>query len=279
MASEPSFLDADGRVRDVGASNGEREWGGDEACEGELFGASVVGVGSDEVVVEEERDDESTTKRQLRSSSRAKRKAGADRQRSGKRVNSSMDEEGYDDDNENDDSQSVKLEATSTSPSPSPPTKRKRPTQSSQKKPTQPHATTSQERTTRHPRHFACPHPISPSTPNLPCPKRFTRRSNLDAHIRSAHTHHRPFTCSECPLAFARAHDLQRHRRSVHCLDKVSAGGEGEGVEGGKRYACEWCGVRFARSDARLRHLKVEERRRRGGGGGKEGDGEEEEVE
>ncbi|KAI8837813.1 hypothetical protein BC829DRAFT_365007, partial [Chytridium lagenaria] len=84
------------------------------------------------------------------------------------------------------------------------------------------------------------------------CPRRFTRRSNLDAHIRSAHTHDRPFGCVDCPLRFARSHDLQRHRRS--------------GVKG-KRYVCEWCGTRFARSDARLRHLKVEERRREREGG------------
>ncbi|KAI8926524.1 hypothetical protein BC831DRAFT_390615, partial [Entophlyctis helioformis] len=49
------------------------------------------------------------------------------------------------------------------------------------------------------------------------CNKSFTRKYNLDAHMRS-HYNVKPFRCTlaGCQEAFVRKHDLQRHVLSVH---------------------------------------------------------------
>ncbi|TPX70205.1 hypothetical protein SpCBS45565_g01912 [Spizellomyces sp. 'palustris'] len=94
-----------------------------------------------------------------------------------------------------------------------------------------------------------------PSTPALrrhpcsACPKSFTRRYNLLAHIRGAHSHTRPFKCPQCPLAFARKHDFLRHKVSLHTV-------------GRKPFECPHCDLTFARSDALKRHVAVEKRKR-----------------
>ncbi|KNC97648.1 uncharacterized protein SPPG_07117 [Spizellomyces punctatus DAOM BR117] len=81
------------------------------------------------------------------------------------------------------------------------------------------------------------------------CPKSFTRRYNLLAHIRGAHSHTRPFKCPQCPLAFARKHDFLRHKVSLHTV-------------GRKPFECPHCDLTFARSDALKRHVAVEKRKR-----------------
>ncbi|KAL2919332.1 hypothetical protein HK105_200975 [Polyrhizophydium stewartii] len=79
--------------------------------------------------------------------------------------------------------------------------------------------------------------------PCLVCGKTFTRKYNLDAHVRS-HNNIKPFACDECPDAFVRKHDLQRHIVSVH---KRSTFGP-----------CPHCGRTYSRSDSYRKHLRTE---------------------
>ncbi|KAJ3136754.1 hypothetical protein HK101_003969 [Irineochytrium annulatum] len=114
--------------------------------------------------------------------------------------------------------------------------------------------------------HHPCPFPS--------CARHFTRRYNLTAHIRGAHTHERPFACQTCGAGFARAHDLSRHRRCLHpgefksgSKSKVGGVKEEDGdddaarLETAKKYKCEGCGMDFARSDALKKHRELEIRR------------------
>jgi predicted nucleic acid-binding Zn-ribbon protein len=74
------------------------------------------------------------------------------------------------------------------------------------------------------------------------CGSTFTRKFNLNGHIRS-HTGARPYECREpgCGKSFARSFDLSRH-------EKLHAGI--------KPHNCESCGKSFARADALSRHLR-----------------------
>ncbi|UZJ56480.1 hypothetical protein CBS101457_005800 [Exobasidium rhododendri] len=74
------------------------------------------------------------------------------------------------------------------------------------------------------------------------CGSTFTRKFNLNGHIRS-HTGARPYECQEpgCGKSFARSFDLSRH-------EKLHAGI--------KPHNCESCGKAFARADALSRHLR-----------------------
>ena len=74
------------------------------------------------------------------------------------------------------------------------------------------------------------------------CGSTFTRKFNLNGHIRS-HTGARPYECREpgCGKSFARSFDLSRH-------EKLHAGI--------KPHNCESCGKAFARADALSRHLR-----------------------
>ncbi|KAI8920095.1 hypothetical protein DFJ77DRAFT_451080 [Powellomyces hirtus] len=72
------------------------------------------------------------------------------------------------------------------------------------------------------------------------CPRSFTRRYNLLAHIRGTHSLEKPYTCALCPRAFTRKHDFDRH--AVSCHWKV------------KPFQCPRCSRRFARSDALKKH-------------------------
>ncbi|KAE8227317.1 hypothetical protein CF319_g222 [Tilletia indica] len=81
---------------------------------------------------------------------------------------------------------------------------------------------------------FECPIPGCGST--------FTRKNNLDGHLRS-HNNVRPFACPVpgCDKRFARRHDMNRHH-DLHTNKK--------------QHVCELCNRRFARLDALNRHLK-----------------------
>ncbi|KAJ3093832.1 hypothetical protein HDU96_002002, partial [Phlyctochytrium bullatum] len=94
---------------------------------------------------------------------------------------------------------------------------------------------------------YPCPHPT--------CRKLFTRRYNLQSHLR-CHSGERPFVCPHprCRASFSRKHDLRRHTRSLHSEDRP--------------HLCRWCGLSFARSDALKRHLSSEAKRAAGVGGG-----------
>ncbi|KAF7354265.1 Calcineurin responsive transcriptional factor [Mycena venus] len=74
------------------------------------------------------------------------------------------------------------------------------------------------------------------------CGSTFTRRINLQGHIR-AHSDERPFACGwdGCSKAFARLHDHKRHEQ-LHTIDRP--------------FACEGCKKKFARLDALNRHLR-----------------------
>ncbi|KAI8821166.1 uncharacterized protein EV422DRAFT_496135 [Fimicolochytrium jonesii] len=75
------------------------------------------------------------------------------------------------------------------------------------------------------PRLYTCPSPH--------CPKTFTRRYNLQSHMR-CHSGERPFVCKYCATTFSRKHDLRRHCRSLHTEERP--------------HACGFCELRFARS-------------------------------
>ncbi|KAI8851144.1 hypothetical protein BC829DRAFT_387444 [Chytridium lagenaria] len=66
----------------------------------------------------------------------------------------------------------------------------------------------------------AHPSSTSPTTPPSPthtgypcpeCPQTFSRKHDLQRHVRSLHTWDRPYKCMHCPLTFARSDALKRH--------------------------------------------------------------------
>ncbi|KAJ3193813.1 Metallothionein expression activator [Irineochytrium annulatum] len=85
---------------------------------------------------------------------------------------------------------------------------------------------------------YRCPEPG--------CEKTFTRRYNLQSHLR-CHSGERPFRCDFCPATFSRKHDLRRHTRSLHSEERP--------------HLCMHCSLSFARSDALKRHLAAEGKR------------------
>ncbi|SAM05222.1 hypothetical protein [Absidia glauca] len=74
------------------------------------------------------------------------------------------------------------------------------------------------------------------------CDRRFNRRYNLNAHIR---THDplriRLFDCPSCNQSFDRKHDRDRHMDALHYARK-------------RRYICQLCDASFSRRDALARH-------------------------
>lgn len=83
------------------------------------------------------------------------------------------------------------------------------------------------------------------------CLKKFTRRSILNAHLRS-HANERPYTCLSCGKAFARLHDRNRHRE-LHNDTKNFVCGQYPRFEGGQPWGC---GREFTRTDSLGLHLK-----------------------
>jgi len=80
------------------------------------------------------------------------------------------------------------------------------------------------------------------------CTRAFTRKADLDGHIRSVHDHTRPFACPECDRSFARPELLRVHRRFKHAKagssDSASA----------SLHECDQCGRSFRRRSDALRH-------------------------
>ncbi|KAI0123678.1 hypothetical protein BJ170DRAFT_640053 [Xylariales sp. AK1849] len=80
------------------------------------------------------------------------------------------------------------------------------------------------------------------------CPKTFTRKFNLDGHVRS-HTNERPFACKVCAERFTRRSDCDRHERG-HGEKVFSCLGQ---LDDGSSWGCKTC---FSRQDKLGDHLK-----------------------
>ncbi|PVH77538.1 hypothetical protein DL98DRAFT_637296, partial [Cadophora sp. DSE1049] len=88
------------------------------------------------------------------------------------------------------------------------------------------------------------------------CSKRYTRGSDLRAHVRRSHTKERSHKCGECPKDFPTLRDLKRH--------KLLHKGEMDFVCNGcvvlrnGRLAKWGCGKAFSREDGLVAHLRAE---------------------
>lgn len=131
--------------------------------------------------------------------------------------------------------------------SPAPPTAKKpRKARKSKKSPT-----TTQPRKQSTPSAYATPADATPFA-CLHCPKRFSRKSNLDSHLIT-HSTSRPHLCSHCGKAFARLSDRTRHEGTTHKPTKTY---QCRGKRTSAPYG-EWgCGHFYSRADGLRKHFK-----------------------
>ncbi|KAI0631184.1 hypothetical protein C8Q77DRAFT_1131817 [Trametes polyzona] len=58
--------------------------------------------------------------------------------------------------------------------------------------------------------------PKSDRVPCSQCSQTFTRKWNMEQHVKSVHLHERPFPCPSCPKQFARKYDRMQHVARTH---------------------------------------------------------------
>lgn len=75
------------------------------------------------------------------------------------------------------------------------------------------------------------------------CGKRFSRKFNLNTHIKCVHSDEKDYVCSFCKRAFNHSSNLRKHIKTVH------------GTE--KRLPCPLCKKPFKHADALSNHIKV----------------------
>jgi len=93
---------------------------------------------------------------------------------------------------------------------------------------------------------ISCPYPG--------CERVFNRAYNFKSHFK-IHTGDRPFKCAHCALCFARNHDLKRHVVCIHTSSVQSSAKYAAAVKA--EIKCEKCEKIFSRSDALIRHLRL----------------------
>jgi hypothetical protein len=85
------------------------------------------------------------------------------------------------------------------------------------------------------------------------CSRKFTRKHNLMAHIRT-HANERPFVCTVCGQSFVRQHDQKRHE-ALHVGGKPYICGQRPQFVSGLAWGC---GRGFARAESLSLHLRSE---------------------
>jgi len=75
------------------------------------------------------------------------------------------------------------------------------------------------------------------------CGKCFSRKFNLNTHIKCVHSKEKDYLCTYCQRAFNHSSNLRKHIKTVHGLEK--------------RIPCSICCKLFKHTDALNNHLKV----------------------
>ena len=75
------------------------------------------------------------------------------------------------------------------------------------------------------------------------CNKAYSRKDNLNNHVKTVHQKLKKFNCTECGKKFGERGILKKHMESVH--EKV------------KKFPCNWCKKLFSRKDILANHVRT----------------------